>query len=165
MEGHMATCNTNKHLGTRNKEAIPNIDIVSQMWLGLPIHESIATPKDKDSVRDNQINKLFVKIGTPTREIIGFRTLWRVFLHGTQKCYPNERPNAVPNNHLHFIQLSQLEKIDHLTSLSEGFHIIVRFELGLKKLIDKMPKEHAWSNSDKWTSSLAQYTQTLLTLV
>jgi hypothetical protein len=46
--------------------------------------------------------------------------------------YPNERPDAVPGNHLHFTQLPRLEKVDPTTGLSEGFQVTIRFDHGFK---------------------------------
>jgi hypothetical protein len=34
---------------TKTKEEFPNIDIVSQMWLGFPIHEAVASQRSKDN--------------------------------------------------------------------------------------------------------------------
>ena len=46
--------------------------------------------------------------------------------------YPNEKPDAVSDHHLHFTQLPRQEKIDLINGLSEGFHIIIHFDHGFK---------------------------------
>ena len=119
---------------TKTKEAIPSIDIVSQMWLGFPIHEAVASQKGVDIVQEHRTNKDFGRIGTPPREITDFKTLRRAFPRVPQLFYPNERPDAVPGNHLHFTQIPRQEKVDPLTGLSEGFHITIRFDYGFKSI-------------------------------
>lgn len=59
-------------------------------------------------------------------------TLPRAFPRVPQMLHPNERPDAAPGNHLHFIQLPRLEKIDPTTGLSEDFQITIRFDHGFK---------------------------------
>ena len=46
--------------------------------------------------------------------------------------HPNERPDTVPGNYLHFIQLPRLEKIDLTTMLSKGFQVTICFDHGFK---------------------------------
>ena len=116
----------------KTKEAIPSIDIVAHMWLGFPIHEAIAIQRGNDIIREHRTPEDFTRIGTPTKEVIEFMTLRRAFPHVPQTCYPHERPDAVPGNHLHFTQLPRLEKVDSTTGLSEGFHVTIRFDFGYK---------------------------------
>ena len=118
----------------KTMEDIPSIDIVSHMWLGFPIHEAIATHWNKEVIREHRTNEEFTKLGTPTREIIEFKTLRRAFPHVPQAYFPHERPDAVPGNHLHFTQIPSLEKIDSSTGLSEGFHITIRYDFGFKSI-------------------------------
>lgn len=56
-------------------------------------------------IHETRTNEEFSKIGTPSREVLEFRTLRRTFPRVPQVCYPHERPDAVPGNHLHFTQL------------------------------------------------------------
>ena len=49
-----------------------------------------------------------------------------------QLLHPNERPDAVPGNHLHFTQLPRLEKVHPTSGLSEGFQVTIRFDHGFK---------------------------------
>ena len=99
----MATSTSSKSHNLKTKEAIPSIDIVSQMWLGFPIHEAVASHRGKEIIHEHRTNEDFARIGTPPREIIDFKTLRRAFPRVSQTLYPNERPDAVPGNHLHFL--------------------------------------------------------------
>lgn len=63
----------------RTKEAIPSIDIVSQMWLEFSIHEAVISQRDKGIIREHRTNEEFARLGTSTREVIDFKILWRVF--------------------------------------------------------------------------------------
>ena len=134
MGTHVFNAGTSKQQITRNKVAIPSIDIVSHMWLGFPIHEAMALHRGIEIIRETRTNEEFAKIGTPSREIIDFRTLRRAFPHVPRTYYPSERPDAVPGHHLHFTQVPRLEKIDPTTGLSEGFHITIRFDHGFKSI-------------------------------
>jgi hypothetical protein len=118
----------------RNKEAVPSIDIVSQMWLGFPIHEAVALLKGIDIIRENLINEEFARIGTPPSEVINFTTLRRAFPRVSQLLYPSEPPDAVPGNHLHFTQLPKLENVDPSTGLSKGFHVTICFYYDFKSI-------------------------------
>jgi hypothetical protein len=131
---HTIPSGANKFQHEKTKEAIPSIDIVSQMWLGFPIHEAIATQQSKDIIHEHRTTEEFTRLGTPTKEIIEFKTLRRAFPHVPQVYYPLERPDAVPGNHLHFTQIPRLEKTDPATGLSEGFHITVRYDSGFKSM-------------------------------
>ena len=86
----------------------------------------------RDIIQEHRTNEDFTKIGTPVREIIEFKTLRRAFPRVPQLCYPNERPDAVPGHHLHFIQLPRYERVDPTTGLSEGFQVTIRFDYGFK---------------------------------
>jgi hypothetical protein len=104
------------------------------MWLGFPIHEAIAIQRGKAIITEHRSTKEFTRLGTPTKEIIEFKTLRRAFPHIPQVYYPHERPDAVSGNHLHFTQIPRLEKIDSNTGLSEGFHVTVRYDSGFKSI-------------------------------
>ena len=78
------------------KEAISNIDIVSHMWLGFPIHEAVETYKDKEVIRKHRTNEKFARVGTPLQEVVDFMTLRRAFPRVPQMLHPNERPDTVP---------------------------------------------------------------------
>ena len=109
----------------RTKETIPNINIVSHMWLRFSIHEVVASQRGTKIIHEHRTNEDFAKIGTPSREIIDFKTFRRAFPQVPQMFYPNERPYAVPDNHLHFIQLPRQENVSDTTGLSEGFYIFI----------------------------------------
>jgi hypothetical protein len=125
---------SHKSHNTRHKEAIPSIAIVSHMWLGFAIHEAIASHQSKGIIHEHRTNEEFKSIGTPTREVIEFKTLRRAFPRVPQLLYSNERPDAVPGNHLNFTQLPRHERVDPTTGLSEGFHITIRFDFGYKNM-------------------------------
>ena len=131
-ERHKTPPESHKSHNMRSKEAIPSIDIVSHMWLGFPIHEAVATHKDKEIIREHRTNEEFARVGTPPQEIEEFMTLRRAFPRVPQMLHPNERPDTVPGNYLHFTQLPRLEKIDPTTGLSEGFQVTIRFDHGFK---------------------------------
>ena len=125
---HMTHSDSNKS----HKEAIPSIEMVSQMWLGFPIHEAAAIQRGQEIIREHRTKEDFVKSGTPSRKVIDFMTLRRAFPRVPQLLYPSERPDAVPGNHLHFTQLPRLEKVAPTTGLSEGFQVTIRFDYGFK---------------------------------
>ena len=131
---HTLPLGASKPQHEKTKEAIPSIDIVSHMWLGFPIHEAIAIQRGKEIIREHRTTEEFTRLGTPTKEVIEFMTLRRAFPHVPQSCYPHERPDAVPGNHLHFTQLPRLEKVDPSTGLSAGFHITIRYDFGFKNM-------------------------------
>jgi hypothetical protein len=131
---HTTSLGGSKLQHEKTKEAIPSIDIVSHMWLGLPIHEAIAIQWNKEIIHEHRTTEEFTRLGTPTKEIIEFKTLRRAFPHVPQVYYPLERPDAVPGNHLHFTQIPRLEKTDPATGLSEGFHVTVRYDSGFKNM-------------------------------
>lgn len=114
---HMDTSDISKLPNTKTKQTIPSIDIVSQMWRGFSIHEAVASQRGKEIIHEHQINKKFDRRGIPSREIIDFKTLRRAFLRVPQTLYPNERPDAVPSNHLHFTQVPRLKKVNTHTGL------------------------------------------------
>ena len=99
LRGLATISDAHKPLGRKLKEAIPSIDIVSHMWLGFSIHEAIATQKGMEIIHETRTNEEFSKTGTPSREVLEFRTLRRAFPRVPQVCYPHERPDAVPGNH------------------------------------------------------------------
>ena len=129
---HTPSLGTSKLQHEKTKEAIPSIDIVSHMWLGFPIHEAIAIQRGNAIIHEHRTPEDFTRLDTPTKEVIEFKTLRRAFPHVPQVCYPHERPDAVPGNHLHFTQIPKLEKIDPTTGLSEGFQITIRYDFGFK---------------------------------
>jgi hypothetical protein len=102
------------------------------MWLGFPIHEAVATQRGNDIIREHRTNADFARIGTSPSEVIDFMTLRRAFPRVPQLLYPNERPDAVLGNHLHFTQLPRQKKVDPTTGLSEGFQVTIRFDHGFK---------------------------------
>ena len=132
--GLEALPNSHKTHNPRLKEPIPSIDIVSKMWVGFSIHKAIASHRGQGIIREHRTDEDFAKLGTPAREIIEFKTLRRAFPRVPQILYSNERPDAVPGNHLHFTQIPRLERVDSTTGLSDGFHITIRFDFGFKTL-------------------------------
>ena len=60
-------------------------------------------------------------------------TLRRPFPQVPQMLHPNERPDTVPGNYLHFTQLPRLEKIDLTTMLSKGFQVTICFDHDFKR--------------------------------
>ena len=134
-EGRPTThSDSNKSHNMGPKEAIPSIEMVSQMWLGFPIHEAAATQRGKEVLRENRTNEDFAELGTPSREVIDFMTLRRAFPRVPRLLYPNDQPDAVPGNHLHFTQLPKLEKVAPTTGLSEGFQVTIRFDYGYNNI-------------------------------
>ena len=129
---HTLNSSTNNPQPTRAKEAIPSIDIASQIWLGFPIHEAIASHKGMAIIQEHRTHDEFIKLGTPPREIIDFKTIRRAFPRVPQLCYPSERPDAVPGSHLHFTQVPRQERVNPTTGLSEDFTITIRFDHGYK---------------------------------
>ena len=131
---HALNCDASKFSTARTKEAIPSIDMVTHMWLGFSIHEAIATQKGKGIIQENRTNEEFLKLRIPINEVIEFKTTKRASPRVSQLFYPNERPDAVLSNHLHFTQIPRQEKVDPATGLSEGFHITIRFDYGFKSM-------------------------------
>ena len=129
---HHSGSSHHQHLHT--KEAIPCIDIVSQMWLGFSIHEAIATHKGMEVIHEHRTFDEFTNIGTPSSEVTEFQTLRRAFPRVPQVCFSNERPDAVPGHHLNFTQIPRQERVDPTTGLSEGFHVTFRFDYGFKSM-------------------------------
>ena len=58
---HMTNSGTNKQQSTQNKMAILSIDIILQMCLGFPIHEALATQRDKETMMKYCTNNFFHK--------------------------------------------------------------------------------------------------------
>jgi hypothetical protein len=127
---HKTHSDSTKSHNMRTK--VPIIDIVAQMWLGFSIHEAVAIQNGKEVIREHHTNDDFARAGTPPSEVIEFMTLRRAFPRVPQMLYPNERPDAVPGNHLHFTQLPRLEKVDPTMGLSKGFQVTIRFDYGFK---------------------------------
>ena len=92
----------------------------------------MAKHKGVDIIREHRTNEKFAQLGTPTREILEFKTLRRAFPRVSQALFPNERPDAVRGNHLHFTQIPKQEHTDPTTSLSDGFHITIRYDYGFR---------------------------------
>ena len=90
MGRHTTPLGASKLQHEKTKEAIPSIDIVSHMWLGFPIHEAIAIQWGKEIIHEHQTTEEFTRLGTPTKEIIEFKTLRRAFPHVPQVYYPHE---------------------------------------------------------------------------
>jgi hypothetical protein len=65
---HKTPSDSNKSYNMRPKEEIPSIDIVSQMWLGFPIHEAVAVQRGKDIIREDRNNEEFARVGTPHKK-------------------------------------------------------------------------------------------------
>ena len=110
MDAHAFNSSTSKQQIIRNKVTIPSIEKVLGIWLGFSIYKAMALHRGIELIRQTRTNEVFAKIGTPSREILDFRTLWRVFFHVPQIYYQNERPDAVPWHHLHFTQNSESRK-------------------------------------------------------
>ena len=55
--------NLHKFQSMRTKEAIPSIDIMSQMWLGFPIHEVVAVQRGGGIIREHRTNKHIARMG------------------------------------------------------------------------------------------------------
>ena len=119
----------------KTKKSIPSIDIVAQMWLGFPIHEAVASQRGKEIIHEHRTNEEFAQIGTPSRQVIEFKTLRRAFPR-----VPHERPVAVPGHHLYFIQVPRQEKVDPNNRLSNGFHITIRFDYAFKSITRQQAK-------------------------
>ena len=71
--GHTLNSSTSIPQLTRSKEAIPSIDILSQIWLGYPIHEAIATHKGIEPIQKYRTHDEFLRLGIPPREILEFQ--------------------------------------------------------------------------------------------
>ena len=111
-----------------------SIDMTGHMWLGFHMHEALATQRGKKELKEKRTDEEFAIIGTPTNEIQEFRALRSAFPRTKQVLYPNERPDAVAGQHLHFTQIPMYEKISQDTGLTEGFHVTIRFDGDYKKL-------------------------------
>ena len=79
VRGHTLNSSTSIPQPTRSKEAIPSIDILSQIWLGYTIHEAIATHKGIETIQEHRTHDEFLRIRTPPREILDFQTLRHAF--------------------------------------------------------------------------------------
>ena len=65
---YTANFDSSKLQNMRTNEAIPSIDIVSQMWLGFPIHKATVLQKGKDIIREHRTNEDFTRIGPPQKK-------------------------------------------------------------------------------------------------
>ena len=120
---------------TRSKRvATLGIDMIGQMWLGFHMHEALSTQRGKKVLVEKRTDAEFIATNTPGTEIQEFRTLRRAFPRTKQVLYPFERPNAVPDQHLHFTQIPMYEKTSHDTGLTDGFHVTIRFDGEYKTL-------------------------------
>jgi hypothetical protein len=117
-----------------------SIDMTGHMWFGFHMEETLAILRGKKELKESRTDEEFAHIGTPTNEIHEFRSLRRAFLRTKQFLYPNERPDAVIGQHLHFTQIPMYEKTSQDTGLTEGFHITIRFDGEYKKLNRKEVK-------------------------
>ena len=81
------------------------IDMIGQMWLGFHMHEALAIQWGKNELVEKRTDEDFEAIGIPATEIHGFRSLRQAFPRTKQVLFPSERPDAVPGQHLHFIQV------------------------------------------------------------
>ena len=116
------------------RSASLSIDMTGHMWLGFQMHETLAILRGKKELKETRTDEEFANIGMPTNEIQEFRSLRRAFSRTKQFLYPNECPDAVTRQHLHFTQIPMYEKISQDTGLTEGFHVTIRFDGEYKKL-------------------------------
>jgi hypothetical protein len=98
------------------------------------MHETIFSQLGKKSLVDKRTDAEFTDMGTPASEVHEFRSLRRAFLRTKQRLFPNERPDAVSGQHLHFTQIPRYEKISNNTGLTDGFHVTIRFDGEYKTL-------------------------------
>jgi hypothetical protein len=126
---------------SRSKRATTlGIDMLGQMWLGFHMHEALAIQLGKKLLVEKRTDAEFTDMGTPASEVREFRSLRRAFPRTKQTLFPNERPDAVPGQHLHFTQIPRYEKISHTTGLTNGFHVTIRFDGDYKSLNRKEVK-------------------------
>ena len=118
----------------RTRHKVLSIELITQMWFGVSIHEAIATQRGTKLIEEKRTDEDFLTIGTPDSEVEEFRTLRRAFPRVPRRLYPHERPDAVPGHYLHFTQLPQHDNVNQGTGLSEAFHIAIRFENGFKNI-------------------------------
>ena len=110
------------------------IDMMGHMWLGFQMHETLATQRGKKELKEKRIDEEFIIAGTPVSEIQEFWSLRGAFPRVKQILYPTEQPDAVPSQHLHFMQIPMYEKTSQDTGLTEGFHVTIRLNGEYKKL-------------------------------
>jgi hypothetical protein len=48
---------------------LPTIELVTQMWLGYPTHEALATHQGKLIKKEKHMNGEFLMVGTPLSEV------------------------------------------------------------------------------------------------
>ena len=113
------------------------IDMLSQMWLGFQMQETLLTQHGKNVLKEARSDEEFLAIGTPPTEIQEFRSLRHAFPRTKQILYPSERLDAVPGQHLHLTQIRRYEKVSNDTGRTEGFHVTIRFDGEYKKLSRK----------------------------
>ena len=117
-----------------------SIDMAGHMWLGFYMHETLAILRGKKELKETRTDEEFANISTPNNEIQEFRSVRRAFPRTKQLLYPNERPDAVAGQHLHFTQIPMYEKTSQDTGLTEGFHVTIRFDGEYKRLNRKEVK-------------------------
>ena len=114
--------------------------MLGHMWLGFHMHEASSMQLGKKILVEKRTDAEFTSVGTPINEVREFRSLRRAFPMTTQFLYPNERPDAVPGQHLHFTQIPMYETTSNDTGLTDGFHVTVRFDGEYKQLNRKEVK-------------------------
>jgi hypothetical protein len=88
---------------SRSKRAATlGIDMFGQMWLGFHMQEELSIQLGKKVLVERRTDEEFTNMGTPVSEVREFRSLRRAFPRTKQTLFPNERPDAVPGQHLHF---------------------------------------------------------------
>lgn len=98
------------------------------------MHEALSLQLGKKLLVDKHTDAEFTDMGTPASEVHEFQSLRRAFPRTKQSLFPNERPDAVPGQHLHFTQIPMYEKISHNTGLTDGFHVTIHFDGEYKTL-------------------------------
>ena len=114
--------------------------MIGHMWLGFHMHEASSMQLGKNVLVEKRTDAEFTSVGTPISEVREFRSLRRAFPRTAQFLYPNERPDVVPGQHLHFTQIPMYETISNDTGLTDGFHVTIRFDGEYKQLNRKEVK-------------------------
>ena len=111
--------------GREKRIATLNIDMIGRMWLGFQMQEILTTQQGKKKLKEKRTREDFIATGTPASKIQKFWSLWRAFPRTKQLFFPNEWPNVVPCQHLHFTQIPMYEKTSQDMALTEGFHVTI----------------------------------------